>query len=374
MPKESCFWKLNPPKHWPNMEILNQTKLSKIFFPDVDYGIRSIEEVPMLLVQLTKFHCGGITIGLKTSHTLVDGLANFHFFKSWAKLSRGERLEENELPFLDRTVLKSFEPLMPPRFDHRELKKLPLILGCSDNMSERMKETCVTLLRLTKKQVEKLKERANKDRLSSQSRPYSRYEAVAGHIWRCACKARYGGDKLKYHQPTVVWFTADVRNRLNPPLPVNYFGNATLRSGTPTCFFGDIISNPLSYSSQKIREATEILTEEYLRSQLDFITSQQNVETLRAHFHIVNYSEGPFVGNPNLAIGSWLSLPLYEVDFGCGKPVYAGPGSLSEDGKTFIMPTGPNADGSIIVALRLQTIHMEAFKRFFYHNISATNL
>ncbi|KAJ7961517.1 spermidine hydroxycinnamoyl transferase-like [Quillaja saponaria] len=346
----------------------------KDLLPHVDYNSCPIEDVPLLLVQLTKFLCGGLILGFKPSHMLVDGLATAHFINSWAKLARGERLEENELPFLNRTVLKSFEPLMSPRYDHNELKELPLILGCSDNMSERLKKTRVTLLRLTKKQVEKLKGKANEDRLSSQSRPYSRYEAVAGHIWRSASRARHGTDKLKYHQPTVVRFTADVRNRLNPPLPANYCGNALLRSVTPTCFLGDIISKPLSYSAQKIREATEILTEDFLRSQLDFITRQQNVEWLRASFHIVNYVKGPFFGNPNMSIGSWLSLPMYREDFGWGKPVYVGPGSLNDDGKTFIMPTGPDGDGSIIVALRLQTIHMEAFKRFFYNHISASNL
>ena len=61
-------------------------------------------------------------------------------------------------------------------------------------------------------------------------------------------------------------------------------------------------------------------------------------------------------------------MPVYGADFGWGKPVYMGPGVLNADGKIFIIP-GPNSDGSFVLAVRLQTAHMEAFKKFFYEDI-----
>ncbi|KAJ7955568.1 spermidine hydroxycinnamoyl transferase-like [Quillaja saponaria] len=334
--------------------------------PKIDLHSNPIEDLPLLVVQLTRFSCGGLCVGVAISHTMVDGLAAIHFINSWARLARGDELDKRELPFLDRTVLKSFEP---PRFEHKEFNDMPLILGCSNTVLERKKETDAKLLSLTKEQVEKLKEKANQDRssmvVSSRSqRPYSRYEVIAGHIWRCATKARLGDD----HQPTVVRFTADIRSRLKPSLPANYFGNAILRTVTQTRFLGDIVSNPLSYSAQSIREAIGTMTEEYLRSQLDFITNQENVDWLRASFHSLGCMKQPFFGNPNMSIGSWMSLPVYEADFGWGKPIYMGPGSLNADGKSFIMP-GPGDNGSLIIALRLQTQHMEAFKMFFYDDM-----
>ena len=42
-----------------------------------------------------------------------------------------------------------------------------------------------------------------------------------------------------------------------------------------------------------------------------------------------------------------------------------GPGLLNMDGKSVIMPS-PVADGSLIIALRLQTQYMDSFKKFFY--------
>ncbi|KAB1225184.1 Spermidine hydroxycinnamoyl transferase [Morella rubra] len=196
-------------------------------------------------------------------------------------------------------------------------------------------------------------------------RPHTRYEAIAGHMWRCACKARSGND----HQPTRVSVGVDIRNRLKPPLPRGYFGNARLDTVTSTCLYGDLLSKPLCFAAAKVKEATERMTNEYIRSALDFIRSQEDVSPLRNNIHIRGYSEAPFLGNPNLSIGSWINLQFYAADFGWGKPTYVGPGLLKIDGKSFIMPS-PEDDGSLIIALRLQTEYMDAFKKYFYQDMS----
>ena len=63
-----------------------------------------------------------------------------------------------------------------------------------------------------------------------------------------------------------------------------------------------------------------------------------------------------------------MSLPLYEADFGWGKPCYVGPATLNADGKSFIMPA-PDNDGGLIIAIRLQKKHMDDFKRHFYEDL-----
>ncbi|KAJ7943910.1 Hydroxycinnamoyl-CoA shikimate/quinate hydroxycinnamoyl transferase [Quillaja saponaria] len=176
-------------------------------------------------------------------------------------------------------------------------------------------------------------------------------------MWRCACKAQQG-DK---NQPTVVRLVGDIRNRLKPTIPLNFTGNVVLPVLTPTCRFGDILSNPLSFSAQKIREAIETSTSEHVRAALDHAENLQHVDSLR-----YGNREGYFYGNPNLAIGSVIGLPLYDVDFGWGKPVYYDPGNIGTVyGKSLIIPS-PCGDGSLFIQLRLQTQHMEAFKKFFY--------
>lgn len=200
-----------------------------------------------------------------------------------------------------------------------------------------------------------------------QLRPYSRYESIAGHMWVCACKARSTGDG-DASQPTMIRVAVDVRRRLGTPIPNNFTGNSTLTAVTPKCQFGNLITQPLSYAAGKIREGTWKITDEYARSAMDFLAGQEDISWVRTSYHTVVQFDAPFWGNPNLSLGSWMSLPLYEADFGWGRPCYVGPATLNADGKSFIMP-GTTDDGSLIVAIRLQTKHMDDFKKFFYEGL-----
>ncbi|XP_022949717.1 spermidine hydroxycinnamoyl transferase-like [Cucurbita moschata] len=337
--------------------------------PKVDYST-PIEELPVFLIQVTRFSCGGIVIGTGLSHILVDGVSAITFINSWASIARKDKTVESIVqPFHDRSVLQPQKPLRPPRFDHREYDNPPFLLGCSDAKEERKKESIPTLLKLSKEQVEKLKKRANSNIVNQldelPSRPYTRYESIAGHMWVCACKARSTGDKS---QPTMVRVAVDVRRRLGTPVPNNFTGNSTLVAVTPKCQFGDLISQPLSYAAGKIREGTWKITDEYARSALDFLASQEDISWVRTSYHTKVKVEAPFWGNPNLSLGSWMSLPLYEADFGWGKPCYVGPATLNADGKSFIMPA-PDNDGGLIIAIRLQKKHMDDFKRHFYEDL-----
>ncbi|XP_042507430.1 spermidine hydroxycinnamoyl transferase-like [Macadamia integrifolia] len=328
--------------------------------PRVDYTI-PINELPLLLIQLTRFRCGGVAVGVAISHIMLDGQTALQFVNTWAKVARGEKLETTL--FLDRTVLHSTEPPSAPRFDHVEFKPPPVLLGCSDSSEERKKETTVAMLNLTRDQVEKLKNKANECRIEESGRAFSRYEAVAGHMWRCACKAR-GHER---EQLTKLRIVVDCRNRLRPSLPQGYFGNATFPT-TPTSLAGELLAKPLGHASGKIREAVEKMTDEYVRSTIDFLKSQEDLTLFRTSFHTVGCTQGVFFGNPNLAVTSWVGLPIYDADFGWGKPIHMGPGSLGFDGKSFIVP-GRDGDGSFIVALRLQVAHMDDFKKFFYEDM-----
>lgn len=100
--------------------------------PKVDYKT-PIEELPVMLVQVTRFRCGGVVVGFCNSHTLVDGVAAITFINSWASIARGEKTVESIVqPFHDRRVLQPEKPFRPPRFDHHEYNKPPLLLGNSD--------------------------------------------------------------------------------------------------------------------------------------------------------------------------------------------------------------------------------------------------
>ncbi|KAJ7953376.1 hydroxycinnamoyl-CoA shikimate/quinate hydroxycinnamoyl transferase [Quillaja saponaria] len=313
------------------IELFDPDKATKKLVPHVDYSI-PIEEWPLMLVQVTKFSCGGLSLCLLISHTLVDGVAMYNFIKLWTKLGS--------------------------RFDHSGFKAPPLLLGCSNATEVLQKETTPVVMKVFAEQIKKLKKEVNEEN-THLHRPYSTYEVVAAHIWRCACMARQG-DK---DQPTVIRIVADIRNRLKPKIPKNFVGNVVLPVLTPTCLYGEILSNRLSYTAQKIREATVVLTDEYIRSALDYA---EKMEAKQVHALGYESKGGYFYGNPNLSVGSVIGVPIYDVDFGWGKPVFYSPGNLgSQDGKLFMAPS-PDGDGSLFIHLRFQTQYFQAFKEFFY--------
>jgi len=137
---------------------------------------------------------------------------------------------------------------------------------------------------------------------------------------------------------------------------------------TPKCYEGDIISNPLSYAAEKIREAVYVVTDEYIRSQLSVSLGKVQLDSIRAFFmgqgHRVNV---PYAGDHNILLTSWMGMPVYEANFGWGKPMHYGLAStFQEDGAAIL----PSSDGDgVAVNIFFQTELMQLFKILFYEDL-----
>ena len=60
-------------------------------------------------------------------------------------------------------------------------------------------------------------------------------------------------------------------------------------------------------------------------------------------------------------------MPLYGHDFGWGKEIDIAPGEVEAE-SMFLIPDC-SGDGSMVAALRLQTDHMDSFKKYLYNDI-----
>ncbi|KAM0015916.1 putative transferase [Helianthus debilis subsp. tardiflorus] len=207
--------------------------------PVVDYGASDLHELPLLMVQLTELSCGGISLRIGVYNIMVDGTCASHFMDEWARMAHGDPIGNQ--PFLDRSVLLAADPTPPPRFKHERFVPNPLLIGQSDDHEEHNKETKIVMLHLSKEQVQKLKDISNKTRQTYIPRPVSRFEAVAGHMWRCASMAR-GHHPM---QPSKLFIPVSIRGRM--PLPKWYFGNAFMKQATCS-HSGELVKWPLSYA------------------------------------------------------------------------------------------------------------------------------
>ncbi|CAK9159035.1 unnamed protein product [Ilex paraguariensis] len=308
--------------------------------PAVDYSA-DCSTYPLLVLQVTYFKCGGVSLGVGLHHTLADGISALHFINAWSDMARGIHLRIP--PFLDRTLLRGQDPPIPA-FDHIEYYPPP-----SSNLQSPPKTTSTAILRITADQLAILKTKLKGEK---DQKRYSTYEAMAAHLWRSACMAR----GLPDDQDTKLYIATDGRSRLIPPLPPGYFGNV-LFTTTSTAPSGGIQSEPFRSTVDRIHNALSRMGDDYLRSALDYLELQPDPTALIRGAHTFN--------SPNLNIVSWIRLPIYDADFGWGRPTYMGPASVIFEGMAYILPS-PLKDGSLWVNICLEAHHMHLFKKVFY--------
>ncbi|KAI3870095.1 hypothetical protein MKW92_026695 [Papaver armeniacum] len=261
--------------------------------------------------------CGGVCLSTSTSHIVVGGVCGFNFINAWSDLCRGVN-DMKSVPFFDRTVLRARDPPVVS-FPHIEYNK-----PTSMNISPLSKpKIAVAKLNISAMQASLLKSKCNKGEFR-----FSTYEVIAGHIWRCACKAR----ELKDDQETVISIPLDCRSRSSPPLP--------------DAISGDIVSKPLSYAVNIIHQTIKTLgNNEYLRSALDYLE-------LHPDFSIFK-GGGP--QSCNIRNVSWLGMPIYGADFGWGKPLYVGLGTVGLAGLSLLAPNPPGSDDGFSLIISLES-------------------
>ncbi|MCO5606787.1 hypothetical protein L7F22_060977 [Adiantum nelumboides] len=348
----------------------------KQLVPQVSYT-DDISSYPLLVLQVTFFQCGGVSLGVGMEHHAADGMSGIHFINTWADIARGKDIAQ--CPFVDRTLLRARVP-PTPEFPHIEYQPPPPLLPtskhdtnhillngvatyangdslCHDNHHLKLSTNdrnhnvaTPAIFHLTRAQVVELR-RAAADPVTKTT--YSTYEAVAAHVWRCVSRAR----GLREEQETKLYIATDGRSRLQPPLPAGYFGNVIF-TATPMARVWELDRSPLSEGAQRIREALERMDDRYLRSALDYLELQPNLEALVRGAHTFC--------TPNLGITSWTRLPIHDSDFGWGRPIFMGPAGIPFEGLAFVLPSS-SGDGGLSISLALSPNHMPAFEHLFYH-------
>ncbi|KAF9619819.1 hypothetical protein IFM89_009570 [Coptis chinensis] len=303
---------------------------------------------PLMLLQVTYFKCGGVSLGVAAQHTLLDGASGTHFINSWARTAQD--LDVQIPPLLDRTVLLARQP-PTPCFPHVEHQPPPSIESTNQKPECQSSPKCtvVATFKISRHQINLLKAQCRDE---SNRITFSTYEVLAGHIWRCASKAR----GLSYEQETTLTIVVDGRTRLSPPLTFGYLGNAVFYL-TAKATSGDIVSNPLIYAVQKVHETIVMADDKYLRSAIDYMELQSDLLSL---------VKGPqCFGSPNLGFISWCRMPIHDADFGWGRPFYMGPGSVMHEGLAYLVPS-PSNDGNLSFAMPLQSDSILLFKEYFF--------
>ena len=261
-------------------------------------------------VQFNVFECGAIAVGACISHKIADALSFLMLIKTWAATACGD--SDIESPqFVAAT-------LFPPKDISGFVSGVGIV-----------KENIITKRYVfDASMIETLKAKyADKE---SQKQP-SRVEALSTFIWArfvAATKDESGTEKLY-----TVHHAVNLRPRTEPPQPQSSFGNLfSVAITVPNLKPGDDGRGLMS----QVREQISKIDKDYVKKLQD---GTQHLSFMRDR--VARFIKGEMV---SFSFTSLCRFPLYENDFGWGKPIWVGSPALTFKNLVFFMDT-PSGDG-----------------------------
>ncbi|KAI6678561.1 hypothetical protein NL676_039357 [Syzygium grande] len=306
-------------------------------------GAPTILEVPMLTVQVTTFKCGGIVVGIVMNHVLVDGKALTDFIACWTDLARAK--PPSALPFLDRSVLR---PRQPPRIDLPHHEYAPRDRRSEGIVNPQTKPLVYRSLCFKPHTLIQLKKESTITACNGSSIVPTTFEVISALAWISRTKAL----RIGPHETMKLLTAVDGRPKFDPPLPSGYFGNGIAWS-CAECSAGELTHKPFSFAVQKVHEALQSVTENYIRSAID------HVELNRV---LVD------CGGNACCISKWSRLPFYNMDFGFGRPYQVAPATVPNN--VILVASQCRGSDDLVVSLGLPRDAMDVFTKLIQSELT----
>uniref|UniRef100_A0A2N9GK54 Uncharacterized protein n=1 Tax=Fagus sylvatica TaxID=28930 RepID=A0A2N9GK54_FAGSY len=249
-----------------------------------------------LVLQVTKFSCGGFTIGMGMSHSVCDGFGAAQFFRALAELASGKS-EPSVKPVWERERLVVTPIEEPLKFlvDKSSLATSPYI-PTTDLLHECFHVSSESIKRLKKSLMEECGSESENFNES-----FTTLEVLGAYVWR----SRFRALKLNSDGKTMLCLTMGIRKLFNPPLPVGYYGNAFAATNV-VLMGGELHELPLSKVVKLIKESKKVA------SNSDYILHSLRVSEGFRQLNINFEASGAL-----MVLTDWRQLGLLEeVDFG----------------------------------------------------------
>ncbi|KAJ7961890.1 Vinorine synthase-like [Quillaja saponaria] len=263
-------------------------------------------------VQLNVFGCGGIAIGVCTSHKIADALSLTVFLSSWAAMSRGE-VDFGRPNFVSAT-------LFPPKTNTCGYDPDTYITK-SDTITKRFVFCASATETLKAKYVDNIQRLTS---LENKFKRPSRVEALTAFIWGRFLAAIHG-DGLQAAGTNNLYaliHNVNLRPKIDPPQPEYSFGNFS-------AVVAQTVTVPPSFSTTGSQVEYNALASRQLMEKLKRI-DKNYINKIRegGEEYMIPLKEASDLSSMTervqLEFTSLCKFPLYDTDFGWGKPIWVG--------------------------------------------------
>ncbi|GAY51582.1 hypothetical protein CUMW_135270, partial [Citrus unshiu] len=292
------------------------------------------DKAEVVAIQITLFPKQGFCISVLTHHALI--------------------------PCFDRTLIKDRKGLdvvyanhwLAFQSDKRSLKLVSMpALKAHSSMVRRSFE-------LTREDIKKLRDKVQGNEVlirQAKELHLSSYVLTCAYVYVCLIKAM----GVEGDAPVMLRVGANCRSRLDPPLPVNYFGNCVSGHGTPAKV-SDVVDpeKGIAFVADKLSDLVKGLKREVIEG------SEEKILNLLKY---VKEGGGQAPGRL-LGVAGSNRFDVYGSDFGWGKPKRVEI-ILDRVGSIYLVESR-NGGGAVEVGVVLEKPQMEAFSSLFVNGLN----
>ncbi|GLJ35079.1 hypothetical protein SUGI_0705740 [Cryptomeria japonica] len=304
---------------------------------------------PVFRIQVSEFSCGDIVIGFTFDHRIVDVYSANMFFVSWAKLWRNDSTVSPTPSFTRSILCPTDSPAYSP-----EIENMYVRYTSQESYKENPHPPCLSsrIYYLDVKNIKNLQFNANKD-----GNKYTKLEVFNAYLWKLLICTQ----NVKDTENCKIGIAVDGRPRLSEiEVSTNYFGNVIgLPFAESNAYCIKTIS--LCWSAGLIHDAIQsVANKEHFKSLIDFVETIKLTPVLAKIYCREN---GMQSSGPAVVVSSGVRFPLYEVDYGWGKPTF-GCYHFPWGGEAgYVMPShSPAGDGSWLVYVHLPKEQLNAIE------------
>ncbi|RZC85765.1 hypothetical protein C5167_026437 [Papaver somniferum] len=321
-------------------------------------GILHLNSKALLKIQVNVFDCGGTVICFSYSHKLVDAFSFVNFVNDWATTARGASGTHDDKLKVAATGKPCYilSSIFPPTntSDKKEIDTadIQIVTDKIKIVTKRFvfKDSSIAILKkkcIPKNTSNGSDYQVDKHDENMQQLP-TRFEALTSFILMCfmdvhRSKVKQLDDAVSPINAVnvvsvpkqvqyVAGFAINLRTRTIPPLPANSFGNMTdtaIAEIPRNLTGGSINNNGNGFHDQnqcypklvsKIKDSIKLVDSEHVNAM------KRNLATSCNHMKMHQMlKEGTFDHETTdlLLFSSWCRFPIFEADFGWGKPSWA---------------------------------------------------